>query len=480
VTTLERPSQAIPGWGALAVVSLGAYFTVSDVAAVNIALPRIAEAMPGGPGIEWVITGYLLALGTAMTAAGWAADRFGKQQVLAWSLFGYAVATVCSALAPSRSLLVAARVLQGASSGGLAPVGQAYAYSAFPPERRAMALGVWGMVATCAPAVGPVTAGLMTTHWGWRWSFGGNVPLIVAAALLTYRKVPDDRVRDRRPFDTSGLALAALAFSGCLLGLSWMGDGLVRRWPATLGAGLVALVLFVRRSVRVAQPLLDLRGLATRTFLSSMALIWMTTVPQIAQLTMLPIQLQVLRGATPFEAALLLLPSALVMSVTMPIAGRVADRLGARLPMSIGMGLIAVGSVMLSLVDRSTPTAVLVGAVAVHGVGVGFSVMPNTVIAMRSVPIELASQAAVCRGVTRQVAAAVGAVLTVVVVSSTLGGLLPMGRTLAELDLAQSAYNRTFQVMALVASLGIAVAQLMPGRDGRFVAERAAAPAAAT
>lgn len=446
-------------------MSVGAFFIVSDVAAVNVALPRIAERLPGGPGIEWVITGYLLALSSSMPVAGWAADRYGKHRVLAVSLLLYAVATALAALAPSREFLVAARVLQGASSGALAPVGQAYVYSAFHPSRRGLALGVWGMVATFAPAIGPLITGAIVTAHDWRWAFGANVPVIVIVALLTVRLVPDDRHRALRALDAGGLALASVAFSGVLIGLGLIGRDTRVPWLPPFLLGVVFLGGFIWRSLRVDAPLVDLRMMTIRIFRNSTLVIWVLTATQIAQLTLIPLQLQVVRGLTPFAAALTVLPAALVAALMMPVGGRLGDRIGARLPVAIGMAGITIAMVMLSLVDRTSPTAVIVIALALHGAGFGLALMPNTVTAMNSLPTSLASQAAVFRGINRQIAAAVGAAAAVAIVAVSLGGLLPTDRSDAGLAAAQRAYNGAFVPMAVLGLVGLVCSRRLPGRD---------------
>lgn len=452
-------------WGALVVVSVGAFFVVSDVAAVNVALPRIAERLDGGPGIEWVITGYLLALSSAMPAAGWAADRFGKHRVLAVSLVLYAIATCCAALAPSRELLIVARVLQGASSGALAPVGQAYVFSAFPPSRRGFALGVWGMVATLAPAAGPLATGALVTSFGWRFAFGANVPVVLAVAVLTLKFVPDDRHRAPRRLDLVGLSLAAAAFTGVLLGVGSLGRGAGPASALPLVVGAVALASFVWRSRTCSFPLVDLGMLRSRTFASSTVVIWILTMTQIAQLTLVPLQLQVVRGMTPLNAAFTVLPAALVAALSMPVGGRISDRIGSRVPVAVGTAAIAAAMGMMATVERETSLVFVVGALVLHGAGFGLALTPNTTTAMNSLPLRMASQAAVFRGVNRQIAAAVGAAVSVAIVTFMRGDLLPPGRGDEQLRDMQTAYSGAFVPMALLAAFGVVYARRLPGRE---------------
>ncbi|HUP76097.1 MAG TPA: MFS transporter [Acidimicrobiales bacterium] len=174
-------------WAALGIVLIGTLIVSLDSTIVGIALPQIGKALNAGSNIQWVVTANLLALSVSMPAAGWVANRLGAKPVFLVSMAAFSVASLCAALAPNLGFLIAARAAQGLCAGIFNPVSMTIVLDLFAPEERGRAMGVWGLVAMSAPAVGPTFGGYLVTAVSWHWLFLPNVPIGIIGAIAGRR-----------------------------------------------------------------------------------------------------------------------------------------------------------------------------------------------------------------------------------------------------------------------------------------------------
>ena len=340
-------------WIAMGVVLIGTFMVILDTTIVNVALPQIGIALGRSDGIEWVVTAYLLAVGVSQPATGWLADRFGRKQVFIVSLALFGIGSLLAALSPSLEVLVAFRVLQGLGGGALMPVGMAMIYELFPPDQRGTALGVWGVAAMAGPAFGPVIGGYLVTAVSWHWLFLVNVPIGVVGVIAAMRLLRDTGFRERRPFDATGLGLATVGLVLLLFAFSRANDW---GWSSTrtvgmLGAAVVLLVLFVLRELRTEHPALEVRMFKVGTFSLTMVIIWAVIAVQFGGLVFLPLELETLRHFTALKVGTLLVPTAVAAAITFPIGGRITDRIGPRLPVTVGAALLAVSAWYIAQLD---------------------------------------------------------------------------------------------------------------------------------
>lgn len=436
-------------WVAMAVVLTGTFMVILDTTIVNVALPEIGEALTATNQIEWVVTAYLLAVGLSQLGTGWFSDRFGKKRAFIASLIVFTAGSLLCAAAPSLWWLVAARIVQGFGGGAMMPVGLAMIYELFPAERRGTALGVWGIAAMAAPALGPVLGGGIATGASWHWLFLVNVPVGVigtAAAVLVLR---DQGFRQPRPLAWKNYALAAVGLAAFLLALDRAG-ALGWSSPLVIGGlvgGLAVIGLFIVAELRSPSPLIEVRMFAVGTFSLTIVLVWLVTGAQFARLVFIPLELQQVRGLTPFETGLVLSPAALGAAVTMPLGGRLADRIGARVPVTAGLLLLGVSQLMLGTISLDTSLQQITTALVIGGAGTGLVLMPSNVAGLNALPGELISRAAAVRSLNRQIAGAFGVAVLSTVVAGRIGGL---GGTGVDAATLQAAYNLPF-LIALVA-----------------------------
>jgi DHA2 family multidrug resistance protein len=454
-------------WIAMGVVLIGTYMVILDTTIVNVALPQIGTELHQSSGIEWIVTAYLLAVGTTQPATGWLADRVGRKRVFTGSLALFALGSLLAALAPNLRFLIVFRVFQGLGGGAMMPVGMAMIYELFPPNRRGTALGIWGISAMVAPAVGPALGGAIVTAASWRWLFLINVPLGIVGVIAATKLLRDTGYREDRPLDRAGLGLAAVGLFLLLLAFSNLTSW---GWTSaqtlvTCGLGGALLAVFIWRELRIPYPMIDVRMFLIPTFNITIAIVWLITVMQFARLVFIPLELETLRHMTAAEVGLILTPAALGAAVTAPLGGRLADGVGARTPVMTGTVLIAVAAWFLAHLSPTTPVWRIMAILAVQGLGSGLSLTPNTVAAMNSVPGRLVAQASALRSLNRQIAGSFGVALLSSLVVSQIGAVSAADITDVSAGQIQGAYNLVFFVA--LASLGgaLVLGWFLPGRE---------------
>ncbi|MGY6500890.1 MAG: MDR family MFS transporter [Acidimicrobiales bacterium] len=470
--TIDQDQQTSPAparspWVAVGVILVGTYAAVLNISVVGVALPAIAEAFDGGTAsVDWVVTTFLVGVVLVLPLTGWLADRVGRKALYSACLALFGLGAAICAVAPSMEILIAGRFVQGLGGGALMPVGMAVVYDLFPPHRRGTAMGIWGVGVMAAPAAGPPLGGWLVTVASWRWVFGVFVVVSVIALLLSLRWLPQVGHREDRRLDLTGWALMA---TGVVLVV--VGSRQVATWgptsPATLAvatAAVVVLGLVVWRSLGRADAIVDLGMFSVPTFRMAMVVVALLSIAQFAQLTFLPVELQVVRGLDAQRVGLLLAPAALGVAVMMPISGWLADRAGARIPVSVGLSVVAWSMWRLAHLTPDGPERYIVEILVVQGVGLGLVFMPTTVAAMNSLPSRFVAQASAVNNLARQLGGAIGVAGLSALIVADLGAVSPSAIGL-DLDQAQAAYNRVFLVAFWFTAAALVVAGVfLPGR----------------
>lgn len=449
----------------MGVVLVGTFMVILDTSIVNVALPQIGVDFHSIANVEWIVTAYLLALGLAQPPTGWLTDRFGKRKVFCGCVFLFSVGSLLCAIAPNLGTLVAFRVLQGLGGGGLPPVGLAIIYELFPADRRGTALGIWGIAAMAAPAVGPVLGGWLVTAVSWRSLFLINVPIGAVGLVLAVRLLHDVVPRRYRPLDWQGLLLATGGLGALLLGLS---EAPTWTWGSTttIGCLVVGAVLttgWVVRGLRVPTPLVDMWMFRERVFSLCMVVLLLLTMAQYGRLVFIPLELESLRHFSALRVGVLLVPTALGAAATMPIGGRLTDRIGPRLPSVVGVACIAVSTLMLSRLTLHTSEVAVAGYLAIGGLGLGLSLMPTTVAALLALPNRMAAEASSLRTLSRQVSGSLGVAVLSTVIATRLAGISRPPTAPGDIATAQSAYNVVFAIAAASCLLALIAAIALPG-----------------
>lgn len=453
-------------WLALSAVLGAVYLVFLDRTTLGIALTHIAldlDVRGGSLDVDWVVTAFLVASGVTLPIAGWIAESRGQKRVYLETLAVFVVGSIVSGLAPNLVVLLGGRVLQGLAAGIMMPLSLAIAYTVFPPERRGTALGIWGVAAMAAPAIGPPLGGWLITVASWRWIFLINLPIGMAAALVARRHLPRTEPDGRKALQwtiwmAAGLGMIALIVASRQL-LVW---GVTSpRTILVLAVGMGGLAWAVRGSLRVPEPLIELRMFAVRTFVASMAVLSLKRVGQLARFIFLPVALQSIYGFDAIEVGAMFTAEAAGMMLTMALGGWLADRIGSRMLVASGLSVVAGVMWMLGHLDAATPRSEIVMLLWVGGMANGITIMPNSVAGMNSVPTRLAPQAAAVRSIVREIAAAVGVASLAALVVARVGTISP------EIPGSEAAdvYNLVFRIAAVTSLVAAAVATQLPGRS---------------
>jgi MFS family permease len=384
------------------VVVLGTIMSILDTTIVNVAIETLGRDLGSSlSSIQWVSTGYLLALATVIPLTGWSMERFGGKRMWMLSVALFMAGSALCGVAWSTESLIGFRVLQGFGGGMIMPIGQAILAQAAGPQRMGRVMSVIGVPTLLGPILGPVIGGLIVDHFSWRWIFFVNLPVGMLALGLAARILPKAAVRTARaaPLDLPGLLLLS---------------------PGKVVAGLVggALLLagFARHALRLGgRAVIDLSLFRDRAFSAAAGTVFIFGVSLFGAMLILPLYYQVVRGESALSAGLLLAPQGLGAAMAMPIAGRLTDRLGAGRIVPFGVIVALVGTGVYTQLTSSTSYTLLGFALWVRGVGLGMTMMPSMAAAYQTLNRAAVPRATSTLNIIRTVGGSVGtAVLTVV------------------------------------------------------------------
>lgn len=380
---------------------LGSGMAFLDGSVVNVALRTIGEDLDASfAELQWVTNGYLLSLASLILLGGSLGDRFGRRRVFVVGVVWFAAASALCGLARNPEVLIAARVLQGIGGALLTPGSLAMIQGAFAADDRAPAIGAWSGLAGVTSALGPFVGGSLIDYASWRWIFLINLPLAAVTVLIAVRHVPETRdPHASSHFDWWGAVLASLALGGTTYALiEWGG-------PAAVVAAVVALVSavgFVLVESREAEPMLELSLFRDRTFSASNAMTFLVYGALGAMSFFVTLQLQTVVGYGALAAGLAFLPMTAAMLLLASAGGRLATRIGPRLPMTVGPVVMAAATLLLMRVDEDSGywLDVFPGA-ALFGLGLSVMVAPLTATVLAAAPDE---HAGIASGVNNAVA----------------------------------------------------------------------------
>ncbi|GAA5104876.1 MFS transporter [Alloalcanivorax gelatiniphagus] len=405
------------GRGIIAAATLGSGLTMLDGSVVNVALRSIGTDLDASlVELQWVVNGYFLSLASLILLGGSLGDRFGRRRVFVIGTIWFAAASLLCGLAPTAEVLIAARVLQGIGGALLTPGSLAMIQGAFVAEDRGRAIGAWSGLGGIAAALGPLVGGLLVDHASWRWIFLINLPLAVLTVWLAVRWVPETRDPGAHGrFDVAGAALASLTLAALTLALTDWRSPLMPWALATAVLGGVAFYVVERRE---SAPMVPLGLFADRTFSAANAMTLVVYAALGAILFFLVLQLQTVGGYNALEAGLATLPITVIMLLLAARGGALGQRIGPRIPMSVGPVVMAAGTVWLMVVgdDVAWWRDVLPG-LTVFGLGLALMVAPLTATVLAAAPDD---NAGIASGINNAVARA-GSLLAVAALPVAVG-----------------------------------------------------------
>ncbi|MFZ5650777.1 MAG: DHA2 family efflux MFS transporter permease subunit [Bacillota bacterium] len=403
-------NQPFP-WAGLFVLVLGAFMAILDGSIVNVALPKLMAIFGVSPDqIQWVMTGYLLTSGVVVPITGFLGDKYGYKRSYVYSLAAFTVGSALCGVAWSNDSLIVFRVIQALGGGMLIPLSMAIIFRMVPRQKIGMAMGMWGIGAIMAPAVGPTLGGYLVDHYSWNLIFTINIPVGVVAVILSYIIIEETPLVKDLKFDLIGCLLCCTGLFALLLALSeGQGEGWTSQYIVTLFAlSFFLLILFCLWELRIPYPMLDLRLFTNKVFTASIIAMSMTSIAMFAAIFLVPLYCQNLQGLTPMQTGLLMMPMALVTGLMMPISGRLFDKIGA-LPLGIvGMIIAGVFTYYLSFISLDTSYGDLQTLLMLRASGLGLCMMPLSTAGLNTIPPMLVGRASAINNLFRQISASLG------------------------------------------------------------------------
>ncbi len=416
-------------WKLAIVVVLGTMMSILDTTIVSVAIETLGRSLNTSIGtIQWVSTGYLLSLGMVIPLTTWVIERFGAKTMWMVSVALFLAGSLLSGLSTSVTMLIVFRVIQGAGGGMIMPIGQTILAQEAGPARMARVMSAVGVPMLIAPVVGPTLGGLIVQTLSWRWIFFINIPIGIVALLFAWRMLPVDVRQPGRRLDLLGFLLLSPGLALIFYSLTELGvDGGIRNVAqgVILGAGIALTVLFVVHALRHTHALLDLRLFANRNFAASSCTVFPLSGALFGVLFILPLYYQVVRGASPLVAGLLLAPQELGAMAAMSVTGRLADRFGPGWVVLSGGVLVVAGTIPYVDLTANTSKAVLATALVVRGVGLGSTLMPAMAAAYRTLPRDAVARATPLLSIVSRMGASLGTAMLAVILEQGVATALP-------------------------------------------------------
>lgn len=488
-TGSANPRPPRPFFAVFPSIALPMFISLIDQTIVSTALPTIAAALGDVDNYSWVMVAYLLAMTIAAPVYGRLGDIFGRRRMLLWALGLMMTASVLCAAAPNMTWLIAARVVQGAGSGGLMATAYALLAERVLPRERAYYQGYLSAIGISAASFGPVAGGFLAEHLGWQSIFLVNLVTGAIAVGLTFRLPRGSHVGGSGGFDWIGLVLFSGAVMTLLLALEWLkrpDPGNILAASLLLVAGAVTVILLLRQERRAKSPLIPLQVFSNPTVRRSMTVSFCHNVVMLGMLMLLPLYLAVVRSAAPSEIGLLLLPMTATSGMGAYLTGQLIARTGyAPIITTVGLMIVSAILILLAFLAESLSLGAITVLLALYGIAMG-SVNPVMQLLVQSDSDRSVMGSAMATiQIARALGSAVGPALAAVVLFGTLitsgsavyniflvimsnsadatANLQPEARGML-VDNVAAAFELAFVAIAAVAAAGAAISCFIPRR----------------
>ncbi|MGI5202550.1 DHA2 family efflux MFS transporter permease subunit [Spirillospora sp. CA-108201] len=414
------------------VVVLGAIMSILDVTVVNVAINDLAKEFETSLAtIQWVATGYTLALATVIPITGWASARFGTKRLYMISIGLFVAGSMLAGMAWSAESLIAFRVLQGMGGGMIMPAGMTILTQAAGPQRVGQVMSIVGVPMLLGPILGPIIGGYLVDDVSWRWIFFINLPIGIVALTLAARILKKDEPKPAERLDVIGLLLLSPGLASLIYGVAKgaeMKDFLKTGSLAFWAVGAVLMLGFVVRALKAENPLIDLRLLKRRSVAAASGTMVLFMAAFMGAMLLLPLYYQTVRGEGALQSGLLLAPQGLGAMITMPIGGKLTDRVGPGRVVLAGMVVVVLSvSGFAAILEADTSYWALGGTLFVMGLGMGMTMMPTMAAAIQTLVHDEVPRATTMLNIIQQVSASIGTAMISVLLANRLASELGGG-----------------------------------------------------
>jgi EmrB/QacA subfamily drug resistance transporter len=412
-------------WWTLGAMCFALFMVMLDNTVVNVALPSIQRDLHAQISqLEWVVNGYTLTFAVLIATGGRLGDIFGRRLMFMTGVIIFAITSATAGIAQDPAMLIGSRAIQGIGAALMMPATLSIITHTFPAAERGRAIGIWAGVSALALSIGPVVGGALTEYVSWRAIFFINLPVAagaVAATVFAVRESRDETI-DRR-VDYPGVFALTASLTAIVLALI---EGNSWGWTSTpilglLAGGLIGLAVFVAIELRVSAPMVEFALFRTRQFIGSNLIAFIITFAMMGTFFFMAIYMQDILGYGALEAGVRFLPTTVVIAVIAPISGRLADRLGPAVPMSVGLSVLAVSMFMFAGINTATTYNGLIIPFVLMGVGIALVMSPMSTAAMNAVSVQKSGVASGVLQMSRMIGASVGVAATGAIFQVQLG-----------------------------------------------------------
>ncbi|MFB7813904.1 DHA2 family efflux MFS transporter permease subunit [Paenibacillus chitinolyticus] len=441
----------------LLVLILGAFVTILNQTLLNVALPHLMNDFNASADtIQWLSTGYMLINGIIIPISAFLIGTFTTRQLFISAMISFTVGSLICGMAPNFTIMMIGRIVQGAGAGIIMPLMMTVILNIYPPQVRGRAMGMIGIAMFFAPAIGPTLSGWIIEHWTWRILFYVAMPIAILDIIFAFLVLKNVTKVTKPVFDFLGFVTSTIGFGSLLYGISEAGS---KGWGSvtvvsTIIIGIVFIALFIVRELTAKNPLLNLRVFKYNMFSLSTVVSCIVNMAMFGASILVPIYVQNIRGYSPIEAGLLMLPGALLMGVMSPISGALFDRFGIKPLAFIGLTITAITTWQFAHLNADTTYSTLMWLYTIRMFGMSFIAMTIMTTGLNQLPRELASHGTAASNTARQIASSIGtAVLVTIMTNRTT---YHVGQYANDLSLSNPNYNPSG-----LESMGAAFAQQM-------------------
>lgn len=429
----------------LLTVATGMFLVILDSTIMNVAVPKLVSTFNSDLSkIQWVITAYTLALSAVIPLAGWFSDRFTAKRMFLLSIVLFVLASLLCALAQTPEQLIIFRIIQGLGGGMVAPIGIATVFKVSPPDKRGSVMGILGIPMLLAPILGPVLSGWLIEFINWHWIFLINLPVGIGAFIMAWKYLPAAKPGHEMRLDVLGALLAPIAIASLVFSVHQAGkNGWSDTWTlASLGLGSVALFIFIWHELKQKQPLLELRVFRSGAFTHGIILAWTNQIALFGSILLFPLFLQQVKGLSPLEAGLYVIPQAIASTIGINAGGKLFDRYGVRPVAFVGILSLSCALFALTQITAHSSPFYMMCSFAFVGLGQGLTMMQINTHVLKSAPLELVNRVTPITTSAQQIMSSLGITITVAYLTNQIK-VLPEQHTLEQLG---QAFGQTFWI----------------------------------
>ncbi len=418
----------------LAALLFGMFIAILNQTLLNVALPKInTEFNISASTGQWLMTGFMLVNGILIPITAYLFNKYSYRKLFLVALVLFTIGSLICAISMNFPIMMVGRVLQAIGAGVLMPLGSIVIITIYPPEKRGAAMGTMGIAMILAPAIGPTLSGYIVQNYHWNVMFYGMFIIGIIAILVGFIWFKLYQYTTNPKVDIPGIIFSTIGFGALLYGFSEAGN---KGWGSVeietmFAIGIIFIILFVIRELRMKAPMLNLEVLKFPTFTLTTVINMVVMMSLYGGMILLPIYLQNLRGFSALDSGLLLLPGSLIMGLLGPFAGKLLDTIGLK-PLAIfGIAVMTYATWELTKLNMDTPYMTIMGIYVLRSFGMAFIMMPMVTAAINALPGRLASHGNAFLNTMRQLAGSIGtAILVTVMTTQTTQHLSAFGEEL--------------------------------------------------